>query len=184
MDAARFDRLIRSLAGASLPAGLARLLSGLVLGGSLGGRSLVTSDEAAARQKKPCPPCRKRKQGKCRGTLPEGSGCTDTAGRGGTCQSGTCVVVVLVPSPPSPPGPPGPPPHHPDHPHRRESHHRRESPHRHRRQQAAPQRPRTSAPKAVASRVSLRVRRGRPSTRRGASANAPKPGRAVRAWGE
>jgi hypothetical protein len=98
MDGARFDSLARSLTAArSRRAALAAVLSG-----SLG---LLGRTETAAKKgktQKPCPPCRKRKQGKCKGTQPEGTGCTDGTGRGGTCQRGSCVAAV-IPSPGPPP---------------------------------------------------------------------------------
>ena len=37
------------------------------------------------RKKKPCPPCKKRKQGKCKAKLPDGTACS-----GGTCLNGSC----------------------------------------------------------------------------------------------
>lgn len=40
-------------------------------------------------KKKPCPPCKKRKQGKCKGTLPDGSACPS-----GSCQAGSCVPTT------------------------------------------------------------------------------------------
>jgi hypothetical protein len=49
------------------------------------------------KNKKDCPPCKKKKNGKCKRLAPDGSACP-----GGTCHGGACV---LSPSPP-----PGPPP--------------------------------------------------------------------------
>jgi hypothetical protein len=43
--------------------------------------------EAKKKKKKPCPLCKKRKKGKCKANLPDGTGCS-----GGTCQAGTCVA--------------------------------------------------------------------------------------------
>jgi hypothetical protein len=88
-DATRFDALTRSLH--SRRGALAALST--VLG--LAQRSSWNED-AAAKKKKPCPPCKKRKQGKCK-PQPNGTTCT-----GGNCQSGSCVAT------PPPPGPAGP----------------------------------------------------------------------------
>ena len=95
MDAPHFDDLTKRLT-----TGLTRRRT-LGLLTALGVHGLVASEvaEAKKKKKKPCPPCKKRKKGKCRGTLPEGTGCTDTAGRGGTCQSGTCVATPPPPPP-------------------------------------------------------------------------------------
>src|SRR5687768_15838555 len=76
MDADRFDALSRSLTDArSRRTALASLL-----GGTLG---LVGLTKTAA--KKTCPPCKKRKKGKCKKKKPDGSACA-----GGTCQRGVC----------------------------------------------------------------------------------------------
>jgi hypothetical protein len=82
MDGIRFDALARSLTTAG---SRRRALSGLLAGalGLLGSRA----EPAAAKKKKPCPPCKKRKKGKCKKKLPDGTACS-----GGTCQSGRCVV--------------------------------------------------------------------------------------------
>jgi hypothetical protein len=89
MDAFRFESLMRSLATASsrrriFSAALSGAL-GLVLGAS-------SSEDVAAKKK--CPPCKKRKHGKCK-TIANGTACS-----GGTCQSGNCDIAV-VPTPPS-----------------------------------------------------------------------------------
>jgi hypothetical protein len=86
MDGARFDGLTRALAEARsrrhiLSAGLAGVL------GALGHATTQA-------KKKPCPPCKKRKKGKCKGTLSDGTGCS-----GGTCQGGSCVAAVVPPQP-------------------------------------------------------------------------------------
>jgi hypothetical protein len=80
MDAAHFDALAKSLS-------VARSRRGALaasLGGALGLAGLTQTD---ARNKKPCPPCKKRKKGKCKGRLPDGTGCA-----GGACLSGVCVA--------------------------------------------------------------------------------------------
>jgi hypothetical protein len=55
-------------------------------------RSRVRS--SGQKHKKNCPPCKKRKDGKCKKNKPDGTVC-----EGGTCQSGSCVQPV----PPLPP---------------------------------------------------------------------------------
>jgi hypothetical protein len=86
MDAGRFDSLARSLTAARSRRGT--LVA--ALGGAVGLLGLVHPQEAAARKKKkkPCPPCRKRKKGKCK---PQPAGTPCTAFAGGACQNGACV---------------------------------------------------------------------------------------------
>jgi hypothetical protein len=76
MDGHQFDQLLRTLVTSR------RSIAGLVLvaGSAISGREL-----AEARKKKPCPPCKKRKKGKCKAKLPNGTLCA-----GGTCQDGAC----------------------------------------------------------------------------------------------
>jgi hypothetical protein len=81
MDGSAFDHLTRTLA----TAGSRRRALGGVLAGAFGLLG-VRVEEAAARKKKPCPPCKKRKHGKCKANVPDGVGC-----RGGTCQGGKCL---------------------------------------------------------------------------------------------
>jgi hypothetical protein len=90
MDGFAFDALTRSLTSAG---SRRRALTGLVSGtlGLILGASVI--DEAAAKKK--CPPCKKRKDGKCKKKKPEGTACA-----GGTCRGGSCVPAV--------PGPVGP----------------------------------------------------------------------------
>jgi hypothetical protein len=83
MDAGHFDRLTRALSQGTTRRRLTALLGGLGLG------SLVSSpwqQRIQAKKKKPCPPCKKRKKGKCKGTLADGTACS-----GGTCQGGRCL---------------------------------------------------------------------------------------------
>jgi hypothetical protein len=51
----------------------------------------VSLDETEAK-KKPCPPCKKRKKGKCKGKLPNGTACP-----GGTCRTGSCQAISQPP---------------------------------------------------------------------------------------
>jgi hypothetical protein len=85
MDADRFDALSRSLTRArSRRTALASLL-----GGALG---LVALREVDAKKKR-CPPCKKRKKGKCKKKKPDGTACP-----GGTCQGGRCLLTRCTPS--------------------------------------------------------------------------------------
>ena len=97
MDDLHFDTLIRQLTPALTRRGLGPLAT-------LGLSGLLAPDAAEARKKKPCPPCKKRKQGKCGKKLPDGTAC-----RGGACQNGRCISAICVPncSPDNPCGPDG-----------------------------------------------------------------------------
>lgn len=89
MDGSAFDDLTKTLTEPRSRRDAHRLVSGLAVGGLL---ALVGVAEGTARKKKkPCPPCKKRKKGKCKVRLPEGTSCIDTAGQDGTCQEGRCV---------------------------------------------------------------------------------------------
>jgi hypothetical protein len=80
MDARRFDAIARTL---TIAGSRRRALTGLVsgtLGLALGATSIA---DVAARKK--CPPCTKRKKGKCKKKLPDGTPCNI-----GTCQNGEC----------------------------------------------------------------------------------------------
>jgi hypothetical protein len=101
MDDARFDALTRSLTRGTTRRGLGRLLGGLTLGGPLA--SLLTSPKTAAKQKKKksCPPCKKKKDGKCKTNKPDGTLCEN----GGSCLRGSCQPAEAPPDPP-PPAPP------------------------------------------------------------------------------
>jgi len=89
MDHVRFDTLTRSLTSTSK--GSRRLTLATLLGSALGLLGVAHLDGAAA--KKPCPPCKKRKQGKCKKKRPDGTACP-----GGTCQSGRCVTRSSLPA--------------------------------------------------------------------------------------
>ena len=114
MDGSSFDTLARAFSTSRARRGLAQLLLGAALGGTqaLAGlneaearrgqrrkrqkrrdqrrrdRNQRPSDapqaEGKKRKKKACPPCRKRKKGKCKGTLPDGAAGwhSDSAGAG------------------------------------------------------------------------------------------------------
>jgi hypothetical protein len=76
MDADRFDALSRSLSDACSRRGVLASLLGATLG-------LVGLDRTEAKKK--CPPCKKRKNGKCKKNKPDGTACP-----GGACQRGVC----------------------------------------------------------------------------------------------
>jgi hypothetical protein len=86
----RFDALTHHLT-----VGLSRR-RGVGLLAALGLSGLVTPDATEAR-KKVCPPCKKRKQGKCKKKR-DGTACP-----GGTCLSGSCVAGATAAPPPSDP---------------------------------------------------------------------------------
>ena len=82
MDAPHFDALARRLT-----IGLSRRGFGLLA--ILGLRRLAAPDPAAAKKKKKrCPPCKRRKKGKCKGALPDGAPCPGGSCRGGSCRGG------------------------------------------------------------------------------------------------
>ena len=83
MDHTRFDSLTRSLT----VTGSRRRALTAALSGALGVLGLIPSDDGAAAKK--CPPCKKRKKGKCKKTLPDGTACA-----GGMCQGGSCVAAA------------------------------------------------------------------------------------------
>lgn len=102
MDAERFDTLLRALSTAPSRRGLTRAVAGLVLGGALGSR--LAPPETAAKKgggndgnknkkQKSCPPCKTKKDGKCKGNKPDGTACEN----GGQCQSGNCVPQASPP---------------------------------------------------------------------------------------
>ena len=94
LDDVRFDRFIRAVSRA----GSRRQALASVLLGMPG--LLLRSHDPASAKKKACPPCRKRKKGKCRGVVPDGTPCP-----GGTCRSGQCLAAASPPPlpPTSPP---------------------------------------------------------------------------------
>lgn len=99
METAAFDRAIRLLSEHRTR----RVALGSLIGGIVG-TPMFAGSSATAKQK-PCPPCKKRKKGKCKATLPDGAACAT-----GICQAGQCVASPSVPPPASPPPPPPPPP--------------------------------------------------------------------------
>src|SRR5215207_1857345 len=94
MDADRFDALSRSLTDARSRRGALASLLGATLG-------LVGLDRTEA--KKTCPPCKKRKKGKCKKNKPDGTACP-----GGTCRGGVCQPLVNSSPVDSSPGDPCP----------------------------------------------------------------------------
>lgn len=82
MDGSTFDTLTRTMT----TAGSRRRAIGVLSAGTLG--LLATRTEEAAAKKKPCPPCKKRKDGKCKKKKPDGRLCA-----GGTCHGGKCIAA-------------------------------------------------------------------------------------------
>ncbi len=81
MDSTRFDDLTTRLA-----ASLSRR-RGLSAATALGLGALLSLDDAGAKKrKKTCPPCKKRKKGKCKANQPDNTICN-----GGVCVSGQCL---------------------------------------------------------------------------------------------
>jgi hypothetical protein len=83
MDGTRFDRLTLALGQRHGRRRVGLLLLSLVLDG------VLTGSGGTAAKKKPCPPCRTRKHGKCKGKQADGTPCEN----GSTCQNGTCVCL-------------------------------------------------------------------------------------------
>lgn len=84
MDPIRFDHLTRILSTARSRRHALAAALGAPFGMAFG---VVSGVEAATKKKKPCPPCKKRKKGKCKNA--EGIPCN-----GGTCQGGRCVPAA------------------------------------------------------------------------------------------
>src|SRR5215217_663644 len=84
MDAARFDTLTLRL---TTELNRRRSLGLLAL---LGLSGLGASDLAAAKKKKSCPPCKRRKKGTCKGKKPDGTACPGGTCVGGNCRTATC----------------------------------------------------------------------------------------------
>jgi len=91
MDTTRFDRITWALGNRHTRRGAFSVLVAGVLNVPLHSASNVSA------RKKPCPPCKKRKKGKCKATLPDGTVCST-----GTCQAGQCVAPSASPPPPPP----------------------------------------------------------------------------------
>jgi hypothetical protein len=93
VDHNQFDVLARSLGAGTSRRSLCRALTGAGLGALLGSAFGTLDGDAKKKRdkKKPCPPCMKRKQGKCKGTLPDGTACN-----AGTCRSGRCVAAATA----------------------------------------------------------------------------------------
>ena len=94
MDQNRFDTLTRSLT----TTGSRRQAVAAVLSGAFGVLGLVPAGGTGA--KKQCPPCKKRKKGKCKKKQPDGTACPV-----GTCLSGSCFAGATAAPPPSDPCP-------------------------------------------------------------------------------
>jgi hypothetical protein len=80
MDGSRFDSLARTLVTVG---SRRRALGGVLFAGALGMVGSVVETDAK-KKKKPCPPCKKRKKGKCRG------GCA----AGAVCRENVCVFCA------------------------------------------------------------------------------------------
>ena len=99
MVGSRFDAFSRTLARGHSRRALTRVLSGLAFSGALARFGLIeTAAKGKRRQqrrgqtqgkKKPCPPCKKRKKGKCKGICR----------MGGVCLAGRVRVVSASPAP-------------------------------------------------------------------------------------
>ncbi|MDQ2652209.1 MAG: DUF1554 domain-containing protein [Chloroflexota bacterium] len=77
----RLDDLARAISRRKTLATIGALVTGFA--------TAPTPLEARKRKKKKsCPPCRKRKKGKCKGKLPDGAACVS-----GTCSGGICVAA-------------------------------------------------------------------------------------------
>jgi hypothetical protein len=111
MDGSHFDSLTRQITTRlSRRTSVARLAA-LGLLGLRPPQESTAKKQGGKKKRKACPPCKKRKNGKCKGTQPDGTACTITGGGAGTCQSGSCLAappqrVAPVPAPPAPPPPP------------------------------------------------------------------------------
>lgn len=100
MDAERFDSLARIIGGERTRRVLLAAIAGFVPTAVWEGTAWARKASKQAHKKgggkkgggkkggkkKGCPPCKKRKQGKCTGKLPNGAACP-----GGTCNGGRCV---------------------------------------------------------------------------------------------
>ena len=82
MDADRFDSVARALTGRASRRALASAFAG-----SLGLLGLPEVGKVTAK-KKPCPPCKTRKKGKCTSNKPDGAACP-----GGACRRGRCAAT-------------------------------------------------------------------------------------------
>ena len=87
MDGPHFDALTRSLTAAQSRRGALRALLGGPLGLLGGATVLAKRGNGGGNRKKDCPPCKKKKDGKCKANKPDGTVCEN----GGTCQSGSCL---------------------------------------------------------------------------------------------
>jgi hypothetical protein len=84
MNGLHFDTIVRTLPhGSRTRRSLARSFGGVALVAAV---ALFAGEDADARRQ--CPPCRKRRRGKCKKKRPDGTACP-----GGTCQSGRCSPV-------------------------------------------------------------------------------------------
>ncbi len=83
MDEDTFDGIVRRLTSQPSRRHSLGLLGGLLT------IPFLPHAVADAKKKKPCPPCKKRKKGKCKKRLVDGTACS-----GGSCQGGKCVPTT------------------------------------------------------------------------------------------
>jgi hypothetical protein len=120
MDGSQFDALLRRATQDSSRRGVLRSAVGVLAAATLGLVGLSASEDVEAGPnswrtlyrhridagshdgghlrssgKKNCPPCKKRKHGKCKKKEPDGTAC-----EGGTCRGGSCVQAVPPPGDP------------------------------------------------------------------------------------
>jgi hypothetical protein len=86
IDAARFDSLSRSLTAARSRRRLTGNLFSLAIGSATAASPLI----AEAKRKNSCPPCKKRKKGKCKKKKTDGTPCP-----GGMCRRGLCATCTV-----------------------------------------------------------------------------------------
>lgn len=94
MDADRFDALSHIVTSDWNRRGVVRALIGLAVGSGLPPAlaERVIARKKRRRKKKPCAPCQRRTNGRCRGAQPDGTRC----GECGTCLDGVCTPATTL----------------------------------------------------------------------------------------
>src|SRR5688572_6592038 len=92
MEAKRFDALARWLSARAHRRAFG-LFGAATLGGIVDATTRLDAEGKKGKNKKKCGPCRKKKNGKCKGRKPDWSPC----GGGNVCQGGLCVEPVCDP---------------------------------------------------------------------------------------